>query len=1813
MINKNTLSKIIVFFGNNELSSEQLNDTFINNPKDDLFVDPESGTPVFNDDELDFIKRQNIPIIFVNEKINADDSIVSIKIKLLQVTEKIASRKVAIEELYLFCSKQKKLTPEDFYNSLTQNKRIKLTHERLENALQNFKQSHIFSQIPFEINNPKDSYSYDDLLSFDIFHKDVNTLLMLGQRMFIKTGNYPFSYNPYDLQHYDTILNSGSFNSLSTTNNNLLLENGDILNNNIYVCFAQDVLTNKVGDNLNDDYLLNVYFPLLSKNNIKSLSDLQTQRDVLLKNTETIMNEETKNTFVKENMLHEIHKTNIGNAVFTYANKGVVEIKMFIHQKFSLKIPLDTLFKLILASETMPMIKINPSTKNENNYKLYGSEKSKNNRVIPLLSKQTINSLINTLGKNKGVSVFFNTDKDVYLSCDFQENGDILVYMKSQTPRELQEITDIVLQYINPVIEYIYDFFSQSGYIFEKFTSLYHELIEIVHIEYASEIIVNDELTKVDIEPIKKCVTPIFVVNNTSLSDNTSNIIEMRYRKVSNFNKMTSIEAYTIENLKRKDGLHGLQLIEGLMSNYNIDESTARDSIATVAAQLTLETGNIGSKIARIRNNPGFYTKIIDITKKGLRSENKLQLTISGIDNIYYIEFIEIYVDSLFHLLFNYASVSSTFTNINEICRLVENENIKGEEILSSKDGMFTVNDKLQIVDEEVIEDSEVDAVPVSFTDYVPGDQVQEGTNALALLYGDGNESETYSDFESDVEGNEDEDADDNDDSQQFGGNNPVGMKLKKPSPFMEAMEAAAPELFLKKTFGTYDRYSRLCDGAYGRQPIVLTKDEYKDMISTEKDGIIKRFGQENYDTLTEKEKQEIIHKNTQLDHLYGVTYGVTPEKEYVYVCPRYWCLKTNQFIHPDEMVQKKDENGEPMFDEKGKPILEHPTCGGIIPKNQDKVKDDGNFVYEFSGKGRQGSDGSYAPQHPGFLPSDKHPKGLCIPCCFKLKVSRDGSVSLNSTQKQRRMECVKEPTDNSDQETQGIDNTGVKNDAPIPLSTETAYIMDQKTFPLTSGRWGFLQIEVQHFFKEYTSDYQLVGKNAQLPNNMLALLRHGADKSEKQSFLTAMADVMFYENSSNKMQLEQFKEYIIEKLTIERFAKYQNGNLITTFSNMNTSESQNTDISQYSSSPIYQEDNIETFQMIVNSYESFIQYIKNEDSFIDHTHLWDFMCDKDVHESHPKGINLVILHIPEDDSTTNIELVCPSNHYSASLFNVSKPTVFLIEKENVYEPIYSFKREEDQAKFQKYFLGGTHETPEISPSMTPSSVLTALVKIINPIYQKKCSPLYHLRRNYTFTSAIHLDTLYSTLKSKMMSSEDSVKFVIHKEVVNFSFKTIGLVVSIDDKSGFIPCYPSAALKYGINDYVFMDDESIYNTYDDTIEFINTVIEHFSRTIPIQPAFKLVEDEVVVGFITITDQIILLSEPIDVSMTNDDIPIINHKGYTNKSSGISNGFIDKKIMNSSSIDTEREEYINKIKLETNFFNAFRNTMRILLNDYSNLNMRSEIDKVLKDDRMIYSDKMKIVSEKVNELSKKAVIFSDELDISKLQSVSTCIHQNEEKCITNNPVCIISNGISGKEKCMIVIPKRNIISPEVDNEDNYIRKISDQLIRYVRIRSYMLDKTQFLTFADIKFQLSNNEVVLSQSILKDSYFDNLDSLLIDNTNIVNAYDNVNPIGYNAPQHEIAFNYDNVPRIHDMENPKKIEQTKIPQKLRMTQKLESDTTIVEPIEIKESDMINNETQTQTQTRTPKKLKIVQQLTSSESDNENEEIEEIKKNDR
>ena len=83
--------------------------------------------------------------------------------------------------------------------------------------------------------------------------------------------------------------------------------------------------------------------------------------------------------------------------------------------------------------------------------------------------------------------------------------------------------------------------------------------------------------------------------------------------------------------------------------------------------------------------------------------------------------------------------------------------------------------------------------------------------------------------------------------------------------------------------------------------------------------------------------------------------------------------------------------------------------------------------------------------------------------------------------------------------------------------------------------------------------------------------------------------------------------------------------------------------------------------QNIVNAYENFIDFLKNPDVIIDYTFLWDIICMPDEN-LFKKGINMVIMELPHDDITDNINIICPSNHYSNTFFDGNKPTFLLLK-----------------------------------------------------------------------------------------------------------------------------------------------------------------------------------------------------------------------------------------------------------------------------------------------------------------------------------------------------------------------------------------------------------------------------------------------------------------------------------------------------------------------------------------------------------------------
>ena len=202
-----------------------------------------------------------------------------------------------------------------------------------------------------------------------------------------------------------------------------------------------------------------------------------------------------------------------------------------------------------------------------------------------------------------------------------------------------------------------------------------------------------------------------------------------------------------------------------------------------------------------------------------------------------------------------------------------------------------------------------------------------------------------------------------------------------------------------------------------------------------------------------------------------------------------------------------------------------------------------------------------------------------------------------------------------------------------------------------------------------------------------------------------------------------------------------------------------------------------EFFTRAVQAYENFISFLKDPKIYIDYTYLWDLFCmpNSGLFEN---GINLIILEIPEDDITNNIELVCPTNRYSTHIYDVRKRGLILIKRENYFEPIYGYRNDLDRniTQITKTFSEYDRKLPK-----TLRAVFT---KIIKPTLGERCRT-FPSNKEYKFKHPELLDNLIISLIDK--------GYTIIKQVLNFQGKVIGLLTkSPKGIEGFVPCFPSA-------------------------------------------------------------------------------------------------------------------------------------------------------------------------------------------------------------------------------------------------------------------------------------------------------------------------------------------------------------------------------------------------------------------------------------
>ena len=888
-----------------------------------------------------------------------------------------------------------------------------------------------------------------------------------------------------------------------------------------------------------------------------------------------------------------------------------------------------------------------------------------------------------------------------------------------------------------------------------------------------------------------------------------------------------------------------------------------------------------------------------------------------------------------------------------------------------------------------------------------------------------------------DPEGNEGEREDDESEQPPKNELLPDGNPLK--SLLLKELQKRDPVIFTStKKNGVYKTFSTSCQPTT-RHPVILTKEEFEKTDKTAYENVIK--------------------------------YGSDPKNPHYFICPRFWCLLTNSAISDKDAKAGK-------------------KCGRIIPKGEETVPK-GAYVYELNGD----DDDQYP--FPGFMENTRE-DGKCLPCCFKTWKGKKQREARERCAEHMKTEKITDGSDSESEEEEDASNKKKKKPKkqknPNPTKKQSAktaqYIISLDTFPIPENRWGYLPIPVQLFLQ---MDYrQSVDPNnpALLKPGKEVLLRYGVERSKNQSFLGCFADIYAHRQGLGSVpSISDFRRILTETVNLDIFVKAHNGSLLSAFfQGATTKGTEGTEGATIKKGPTVTKDvrnkykdtefalelgELDTAKKrhlddAIIAYENFIAFLSDKDTKIDHQYLWDFVCD-DNSRIIPKGLNLVILEIQANDIIDKIELVCPTNLYSRNQYDAAKDTVVLLKHDEFYEPIYMYASSSSSED------GGSPNVVRFFSNKNLPATVSEMLKRVEQATKKYCPGMPSLPKIYRFANPIPMQRLLGALVK--------IGAKIESQVVNYQGKTIGLMVLIANdgpvggvdgpnkkKPGsiYVPCAPSARLKMPIK---YMDALDIPKEYEQTTEILNRI--NAATKIPCKPVWKIREDGLVVGFLTETNQFVPIQPTQDIIM--DGLQTYE---------GVNHFAADKTVATESRGDKMRIKMTKYIMLESQFYHAFRNRIRVLFAEFANRPLKNELRKIAEDKTFLYSQKMQKIEPLVEKLIKGNIVFVDidKSTLMDLAEVGECDGADDA-----GPTCIIKKN----EVAQLVVPKWNLLS-KYDNEMIYVGRVADELIRNDRVKSFMYDAKTRLNSRTTDYQIKDDEFILVQSALTPEYFSELDS-------------------------------------------------------------------------------------------------------------------------
>jgi len=1637
----------------------------------------------------------------------------------------------------------------------------------------------IKKKILFELWNSHNKCSYEELYLFGKTNDEssIESSTNLQRRDFrIGADTENASVNPYSVKS-DEILPNISKRVLFE--NRLLLNHAPLYQNDIYVCFAEDVVDHfrKINQENADTYAIRTYFPLLQ---VETHSELIAKRPSLLKATRDLLDENTEQSYRTVQLFYDVYNGTERNTA--YLRRGVQSIHFQIRTSGQSKqterskqteqsntgkkmLPLDMIFKLIHCSKDIPFIKFNPGNRRENLYRLYYEKMTPDGKKIPTLTPKQIYKLSRETGRSNQISMYLqsqhSTRHPVFLN--FDQTGDISVRCTLAKPLSKVELDAFFRELLNPILSTLNIDFRQTGYSISLFQTLSDSNVNVLSMKYVAGSRIERDVV---IDKIN-CIYSLLTVNTVRKSEAPI----VRYKRVENYKEMDAETALITElyNTMRFTEMTGLELTETVAKRFGMTEERAQARIVECLRDAHEYDG-------AIIEHPGFPMKI-----EIANLDNVLEFEVDSIDSIRYIEPLEIYIESILKMTQEIKPRSDLGNHIRDICsrstrafehRVVE-EVVVSAPSIAMKPFVLPNTEDIDIFQELGLTD-EYEEKPLDLSEYDENDyDDEEGDDASVLLSdlyknvgakysGDDvtqvqepqvlekpqqetekpqqeapqeeskslfgsilssilptgmsppeateqtEETEQSEQSEQPEETKESDVSDDDSDSEKGvffesddedetrggeprGGVNtdvvdiddarirPNDRSLTHPNPFLRRMQMREPTLFLTKPQGKkYKSYSAACQPT-SRQPVILT-DEEKNKIDREYPG---------------------SYKN-------AIKYGTDPKNPYWYICPRYWCFLTNSSISEKDVKAGK--------------------CGNIIPDDADTIPK-GAYVYEFKGDEHTDVNGKYIEHHPGFLKEGKHPDGYCLPCCFKNwdkvgqplrrkqcaqqtadAISSDNVDSSTAIADDNDVSVVPDDsTKGQDASTKGPDEStkGQKGNPRVVSQKQppksALYVISLDTYPVPHTRWGFAPISVQLLLNV---DYQkVVDKNnsAIIMPNTPTFLRYGVEQHEDQSFLGVFADIYAYQQRQLAIHtIAEFKQILSQQITLDVFVRVHNSSLASAFRPTRTKAKTNADDTQEVIPPKYAQsefakrlditkpEQLDFLKDTIASYENFIAYITHPVEPIDHTYLWDIFTS-DIPGLNRTGVNLVLLEIMENDVTDNIQLICPTNSFSKYAYDSRKDTVFVLKHDKTYEPIYLYEFVKTPQR-----VGITSQ--RTFPSKTLHKNIQMLLTNIEKTSSKYCAPLPSLPRVYEFSEPITLDELIEQIHKR--------DYIPIAQIVNYRNKVIGVTVRLDvhhtKPEVMVPCFPSAPSTKFKNPVPIksMDDDMVWKDYTTTRDTLMKIYQESEHKIPCLPKVKVMEDELVVGFLTATNQFVQVMPPF-AEHIDDGIP--EHQS-------VNQNVADATITTTQIGDTARVETMTRIRLENQFYIAFRNTVRDLLNNYVYKENRSALSRIIESQRYLYPQKLSQLEKELRTLVSNKVVFVD-IDMDVLMDLNEIVECNSDS--KESPYCLIKeNGVQ-----QLSIPKTNLHSKTQDNESMYYIRLADELLRNNRVRLFMLEPESYFSLVDIRYNIHADEFILSQTALLGDYFDNM--------SVFNATDYVKHTNYDNAMPSVSQTYTN----------------------------------------------------------------------------------------